>query len=266
MEFPILTYLGTFVSIVSGVPSIVATVRKERLSKKQGIVLLTSTAIVCILLILITIVLQGKKTVWPPTPDLHSTATPDVSGLRTVYLDDLKPLISNKESYFFKQWPDSDGMYVEGQRYDHAIGIKVSSEQLKEYYSKKSNERVAPHESITFPLREEYKGISFSVGFDQNSLTCLDDTTPACECRIIFESKGSSSNKNDRGQVIYDSDWFRFDQRIKQFYVALEQVDALRITAYWTFDVDPTQENCLNLVFYDTVLYKKNDSQQVSVP
>lgn len=238
-------------------------VYKNELLKIVISLLIAVTFIVCAVCI--------KPLIFDPDPTPVPTVTPvptstpiptpiSTEGLEQKYLSDLTPIITNEDAYFFNS-SDSDGfgkIQIGEKEFDHGIVINASSNPGSEI-------RDTANEPIEFRLEKKFTYLKFQLGVDESSLCDFDRTGPACICRVVMDSVSSDAKNNNTAINVFDSDWF--DYRKKSNYEAdLSNVEILRITAYWVYDVSPVKDNNLKLAIVDPVLYLKESENKTGAP
>jgi hypothetical protein len=221
------------------------------IKKWVSILFITLSLASCIGFVIVSNTVTKQNTLPENTP--QNTAC--LSQFDSVQLDTLAPLISNDSSFFIDKWDDFSDITVGETSYSNAIGIKIPESKLQDMYLQSNTKREENSESIDFALRGQYEGMSFSYGVDESSIPKNKNDAPVCICRIIITSNTSESYNQDI--ILFDSENFDYKSPLHSIYINLNKVDMLRITAYWTFDRDPTKQNALNLAIVDPILYLK---------
>ena len=184
---------------------------------------------------------------------LEPFASPPVylSTLDGKRLDELNPIITNKESFFYNSSDGFQGIRVDGEVYQHGIVMKISEPDTS------NASKTVCNESIEYALRNECVGMTFSLGVDESSFDDSSKTGPACKCRVVFQSIGTDQVSQEDENIIFDSS--EFDYRLKKtyVYVDLTGVDILRIIGYWEYDNSPTGQSSINIAIVEPVLYLK---------
>ena len=145
--------------------------------------------------------------------------------------------------------------FVVGQdTIQHGIGIEIPEKARAKYLKKSSNKRVNHSEYIEYSLGRKYKQLDFEFGIDQSSFESLVTETPVCLCKILIQDVPSNGFISESNNVLFDSDWFNYRLARHAASVDVSDVETIRITVYWQFDVNPTKDTSLRLVLIDPEL------------
>lgn len=187
------------------------------------------------------------------TPQSNSTPSSTPTYL-TTYLSELDPLINKSDAFFTKSWNAFDDFVVGQDTVQHGIGIEIPQKDLVKYLKKNSNTRMTHVEYIEYSLGRKYQQLDFEFGIDQSSFESLVTETPACLCRIVMQDVPSNGFMSESSNILFDSDWFNYRLARHSASIVISDVETIRITVYWKFDVNPTKDTSLRLVLIDPEL------------
>ncbi len=187
--------------------------------------------------------------------DSIPSSTPSSTPVyETKYLCELDPIIEKTGAFFDTSWDKFDDLIVGMDTILYGIGIRIPEKDQMIYLKKSSNKRVTHNEFIEYSLGNNYDVLEFEYGIDHSSFEQLETVAPACLCKIVIQDVPSGGFVSDSDNILFDSGWFNYRLARRFVSVMLSNVEAIRITAYWEFDVDPSKDASFKLVLIDPVL------------
>lgn len=196
------------------------------------------------------------------TPSLQSSTTPYTSSSPsnslpyfTQFLCDLDPIIINEDAFYIGSWNSFDDFVIGQSIIQHGIGIEIPERDRFQYLKRSIYKRVEHNEFIEYSLGNNYNLLDFEFGIDQSTFELLGSYPPACLCRIVIQSVPSSGFTSDSENILFDSAWFNYRLARHSASVDLSNVETMRITVFWEFDVDPTRDVSLRIILIDPKLH-----------
>lgn len=204
-----------------------------------------------------------------PETDIEATATPTtvistpqpslIANPSTLSLDDLQVL--NKEpdkSFFFHQWEKNFPIKIDGIEYLHSIGAQLPVDVKYDLITNHATEREDYSAMIEYSLGYKYEKFQFSYGIDDNAFKDAGLPPPNCHYWIVVESCICREDAEEKSKEIYRTPEVNYMQTIETSdFINVSNVETLRITFYWKFDVLPTKPLTLNVAIVDPTLYVK---------
>lgn len=197
-----------------------------------------------------------------PSPTPRPTPTITITPTSTIYLgepdeklSDLDPIIPKPEAFYVNTWNLYKKIIVGDDPCPCSIGIRIPEEDLREYYKFHSRQRILHKESLEYSLGYKFENLVFNYGIDDSTFAGNDPSTPSGMCRIVMQYVPSNGFLKESDNIIFDSGWFNYHLTMRQGVVDLSNVETIRITASWVFDVDPAKDNFMNLAIVDPYLY-----------
>lgn len=230
------------------------------------------TAIITILLtILISIPILkfgvDKPIISPPpssTPSYSPTPTITITPTSTIYLgepdailSEIGPIIPKPEAFYKDIWNKYEEISVGNDPCPCSIGIRIPEENLREYYDDHSHQRILHQEFQEYSLGYQFDTLVFNYGIDDSTFAGNEPSVPSGMCRIVIQYVLSDGFLKASDNILFDSGWFNYHLTMRQGVVNLANVETIRITASWVFDVDPAKDNFMNLAIVDPYLYYK---------
>jgi hypothetical protein len=211
---------------------------------------------------------QVQKPAYTRTPAMQSSPTPIVSSapsisasLFTQYLCELNPIIENDDAFFTGSWNSFDDFVIGQNIIQHGIGIEIPKKD-RFYYLKRSSDRRVEHiEFIEYSLGNNYDMLDFEFGIDQSTFELLGSGAPACLCKIVIQAVPYSGFASESENILFDSTWFNYRLSRHSANIDVSNVETMRITVFWEYDVDPTKDASLRIVLIDP---KLKSSKQLS--
>ena len=187
---------------------------------------------------------------------INPTLPPNAGQLRTP-LSNLLPIIVNKSAFFFGRWTTYSPLIVDDDPVESGFGISIPLVDQRNYYEEHAYESVDHKEILEYKLCRKYQLIDFTYGIDDSSYYGFQEDTPSCKCRILVQYKTADRPLDETHNIVFDSYVFYYDLSRTHITLDVSQVDTLRFTFFWSYNPDPTKQNCFNLAIIDPVLYLK---------
>lgn len=197
-----------------------------------------------------------------PTKSSSQSVTPTIAPAPIVStaknpakLIEFDPLIAKPDAFFMHRWSEFDDIIVSGELCEQSIGVQIPKEDQNNYYANFSQERKLHSEYIEYSTADQYKEMKFEYGIDRTTFQKGWDSEPPCMCRLIIQSVPSDGYVSDSVGIIFDLKWFNYRLSKQPASVALNDVETIRITVFWVFDVIQSKPLAFNLAIINPSLY-----------
>ena len=167
----------------------------------------------------------------------------------------------NKEpddAFFFHQWEKNYPIKIDSTEYLRSIGVRLPVEIRDDLKNNHITERYDYSAVIEYSLGYKYDMFQFSYGIDDNTFKDFGLPPPNCHYWVVVEScycREDSEIKTTELEHTPEVNYMQTLGTSKQMNVS--NVETLRITFYWKFDVLPTKPLTLNVAIVDPTLYVK---------
>lgn len=229
---------------------------------KTKLISATIAAASAIALVFIMILMPPPVATETPasTESIVLTVAPIVSkdpGVYQTMLEELTPLRVDPDTAFvFHQWERNYPIKIDSKEYLHSIGVHLPVDLKYDLLSNHSEERKEYSAVIEYSLGYKYDKFQFSYGIDDNAFKDSGLPPPACHYWIVVESCICREDSEVRAIELYKSPEVNYMQTIGTSEpIDVSNVETLRITFNWLFDVLPTKPLTLNVAIVDPTLY-----------
>ena len=190
-----------------------------------------------------------------------SPATPIVSiypGNNQTMLEELTPLkIDPVTAFVFHQWENNFPIKIDEKEYYHSIGARLPVKVKVDLEDNHTTDRIDYSAEIEYSLGYKYDTFQFSHGIDDNAFKDYGLSPPNCHYWIVLESCSCREDSEEKSKEIYRTPEVNYMQTIETSDVIdVSNVETLRLTINWLFDVLPTKPLTLNVAIVDPTLYK----------
>lgn len=194
-----------------------------------------------------------------PTPTIASTEEPTSSifGPATFSLDDFKALRkAPHDAFYFHQWEENFPIKIGDVEYPHSIGVRLPIEVIENLYDNYKTERKLYSTYIEYSLGYKYDVFQFDYGIDDSAFKDYDLPPPSFHYWILVESCSCLADSKERSKELYTTPEVNYMQtKGTSKAIDVSNVETLRLTFYWKFDVLPTKPLTLNVAIVDPTLY-----------
>lgn len=204
----------------------------------------------------------------PPSDDSNITviedtispsSTPTIileSGNDSTMLEDLDPLnIDPDTAFYFRQWETNFPIKIDNEEYLHSIGVRLPVEVKNDFKDNHVTERKDYSAQIEYSLGYKYDTLQFQYGIDDNAFKDSRLPPPACHYWIVVESCICREDSEVKSIELYRTPEVNYMQTIgTSEIIDVSNVETLRITFNWLFDVLPTKPLTLNVAIVDPIL------------
>lgn len=204
-----------------------------------------------------------------PETEVEASATPTTvistpkpslpSSPSTLCLDELQVL--NKEpdkAFYFHQWEKNFPIKIDGIEYLHSIGVQLPVDVKYDLITNHSTEREAFSAKIEYSLAYKYDKFQFFYGIDDNAFKDAGLPPPNCHYWVVVESCECKEDSEIKTTELERTPEVNYMQTLgTSTLIDVSNVETLRITFYWLFDVLPTKPLTLNIAIVDPTLYVK---------
>jgi len=218
-------------------------------------------AAVCIMLVLVVVFNTFGKTRPIPSPTSAPSITPTIQPTPSatmhneIKLDELDPLRKDTGAFFIQEWNKFDPIKIRHVVYTQSIGICIPKKNIQYYYENHDTERKTHHVSIEYPLENKFKTLRFAYGIDDSSFLDSGSSPPQCRFRIVIQSCNSENEFGDNENVIYETPLLNYYCPLRYSgNIDVSNVEAIRITVSWDFDVIQSKPPPFNIAIVDPIL------------
>lgn len=176
-----------------------------------------------------TATVSATPTPPPATPTAVPTAnnSSSSSNRRSIYLDEIDPIISMPNNFFIDGWSDKKEFHIDEDYYDRGIGMLICETETKDEARVVSRDGTYSSDCrevfIEYALRLNYKTLSFKLGADDGDATRFGNEYKNGIAAVIL----SDATTNE---VLFDTGWVTCKYSTKTITLDMSDVDVLRIT------------------------------------
>ena len=190
------------------------------------------------------------------TPLSTPTVTVGNDPSRT-YLNEVRPLnIDPDEAFVFNGWKALYPIKVNDIEFDHSIGVRIPTDVSEDYKDNYNTERRDYDASIEYSLSYKYEKFRFKYGIDDSSFLDAGLCPPQCYFWIVVESCSSEADSEEEPKILYQTERMNYRRPLRTSdEIDVSDVETLRLTVYWEFDVMQSKPLAFNIAIINPTLY-----------
>ena len=189
------------------------------------------------------------------TPNVNAP-TPLKVGVGGFWLDEIDPILPNTNAVVRSKWNPTTDISVSGVSYQHGIGFYIPAEIQNAYFINQGSEQIIHSEFIEYSLNFKYQTLRFEYGVDDSSFTDEDLYPPQCQFWIVVQSCSSDAYLMQDDNILFQSAPANYRLSLQTSgNIDVTNVETVRITVYWKFEVSQTNPISLHIALVDPVLY-----------
>lgn len=250
----IVTAIGSIIGIVDIILTLVKLNGKRKKTKdpaignlfsrikKEPVYLVLLVSLISLAAILFLAFKPASQSIHEPNEIVSASPTPSVSfspssapaentpseiTQKSIWLDELTPILERDENYFFGGWQDTIKFKLDERTYSHGLGMRISGTDYEEpvivtdcpdgIYRDDCKQV-----SIDFALRSNFDSLSFSVGADKSDMKYFG----ARDKNGIARVKMIDLEQNN---MLFDTGWVDYSYARYNAEINLLNVEKLRI-------------------------------------